>query len=105
MLFILEPDGRQVESPLALNPDFIRPVDHNLGDLRVSEEWLQRAESSGFVCDDRQQLLLVLAADDHLFLDEPLLDQREQCVSQLRAWQGGKTLEIGFTQQSLLVNA
>src|SRR5205823_13746759 len=79
LLLVVELRARPIELPRALDVDRVPVVDHDLRDLRVTDERLQRAEAQDAVTDlsDDEQLLLrgertLLVVQE---LAEPLVDQ------------------------------
>ncbi len=66
MRVVVEPHRRLVEAPLALHPDVVGAVDHDLGHAVVGEEPLERAVAEDVVGDLRDEPVAVVARDADL---------------------------------------
>ena len=80
---VVEADVRLVEAALALDPDVVRAVDHDLGHAVVGEQPLERAVAERVVGDLVGEALAVVARDARL-LREVAPRVREHLLAQRR---------------------
>ena len=74
MLVVAEDDLRALDPALLLDEDLLRPVDHDVGDLLVLEEQLERAEAERLVEDLVDEALALGAVEQRVLGVAEMLD-------------------------------
>ena len=82
MIVALEGQARLLDFTLALNVNFLRPIDHDFSDRLVGQQRLQRAKAQNFGNDLFEETLSLLAGqDDGANPVEHLLNALAACVT------------------------
>ncbi len=80
MLVVPENDLRALDATFLLDEDLLRPVDHDVGDLLVLEQELERSESERLVKDLVDEPLSLVAVEQRVLGIAEVLDNAADLV-------------------------